>query len=98
VPPAVVRDPADIPRLPPHHQNSTDSVTSDPAIAAAIASAAASPPSLTKKRAEFRVRLAKAREGMPPDVPFIVFAHPEECIEIANNILDGLRVGGSNKS
>ena len=83
---------------PPRHQDSADSTMSDPAIAAAIASAAASAPSLTKKRAEFKLRLAKAREGMPPDVPFIVFVHPEECIQIANNILDSLGVGGPRKS
>jgi hypothetical protein len=79
---------------PQPRQGSSDSTMSDPTITAAIANAAASTPSLTKKRAEFRVRLARAREGMPPDVPFIVFEHPEECMEVANNILDGLGVGG----
>lgn len=73
----------------PHHQNSTDSSLSmsDPAIAAAVASAAASTPSLTKKRAEFKVRLARCQEGMPSDIPFVIFVHPEEVIELADRLL-----------
>jgi len=86
---AETASPADVPR-PPRHQNSSDTTMSDPAIALAIANAASSTPSLTKKRAEFKTRLAKAREGMPPEVPFVVFVHPQECIDLANGILDGL--------
>lgn len=73
----------------PHHQNSTDSSLSmsDPAIAAAVASAAASTPSLAKKRAEFKLRLAKCQEGMPSEIPFVIFVHPEEVMELADNLL-----------
>lgn len=93
-PSAVIRD---VPRAPPRHQSSTDSTISETTIAAAMASADASTPSLTKKRAEFKIRLAKAREGMPPDVPFIVFVHPEECYDTANRILEGLGVGHAKR-
>lgn len=80
----------------PRHQSSTDSsmTMSDPAIAAAVASAAMEIPSLTKKRAEFKVRLERVREGMPPDVPFVVFVHPQECMDIANRILSQALDGG----
>ncbi|KAF8310081.1 hypothetical protein DL93DRAFT_2062389 [Clavulina sp. PMI_390] len=42
------------PTTPPRHQSSVDSALSDTAVAAAMASAESSKPSLTKKRAEFK--------------------------------------------
>lgn len=89
----------------PRHQTSTSSSNSepevgemsDPALAQAISSvvsqseAQTTPSSLNKKRAEFKIRLEKVKEGMPPDVQFVVFTDPaKECVGAADGLLNRL--------
>jgi hypothetical protein len=78
--------------------DSTNTDTSDPALALAISTAVKSSPSLAKKRAEFKVRLEKAKEGMPPGMTFVVFTDPQkDCASIARQLLVSLELPNASR-